>query len=320
MIVLGIETSCDETSASMVKDGRKILSNVVASSLSQHKKFGGIVPEIASRAHLESINFVVKEALARSKKQLKDIDLVAVTLDPGLIGSLLVGISFARALSFALRKPIVEVDHVLAHLYSSFLEEEVPKFPFVGMVISGGHTNLYKVKDFCSFKLLGTTLDDAAGEAFDKVAKILKLGFPGGPIIDKVSSNIKDFKLKFNYSKLPGTYNFSFSGLKTAVLYYVNKDWDKKKISAKDIAAGFQEAVVNNLVEKSLSACRKLKIKRLVLGGGVVANSRLREKLSSEARIQGVKVYFPQKALCLDNAAMVAGLGYRVFKKGGGVC
>ncbi|MBM3248094.1 MAG: tRNA (adenosine(37)-N6)-threonylcarbamoyltransferase complex transferase subunit TsaD [Candidatus Omnitrophica bacterium] len=320
MIVLGIETSCDETSASVVKDGRKILSNIVASSLSQHKKFGGIVPEIASRAHLESINFVVKEALAQSKKQLKDIDLVAVTSDPGLIGSLLVGISFARALSFAIRKPIVEVDHVLAHLYSVFLEEDVPRFPFVGMVISGGHTNLYKVKDFCSFKLLGTTLDDAAGEAFDKVAKILKLGFPGGPIIDKVSGNIKDFKIKFNYSKLPGTFNFSFSGLKTTVLYYVNKDWDKKKISAKDIAAGFQEAVVNNLVEKSLSACRKLKIKRLVLGGGVVANSRLREKLLSEAKIQGVKVYFPQKALCLDNAAMVAGLGYRVFKKGGGVC
>lgn len=319
MIVLGIETSCDETSASIVKDGRKILSNVIASSLSLHKKFGGIVPEIASRAHLESINFVVKEALTKAKKELKDIDLVAVTSDPGLIGSLLVGVSFARALSFALRKPIVEVDHVKAHLYASFLEKDIPRFPFVGMVISGGHTNLYRVNNFRSFKLLGTTLDDAAGEAFDKVAKILNLGFPGGPIIDKISTKVKDFRIRFNYSQLPGTFNFSFSGLKTAVLYYVNKNRNRKDFSARDIAASFQEAVVDNLVAKSIFACKKLCIKNLVLGGGVVANSRLRTKLSREAGGQGIKVYFPQKFLCLDNAAMVAGLGYRVFKKGGGV-
>lgn len=320
MIVLGIESSCDETSAAIVKDGRKILSNVIASSLPLHKKFGGIVPEIASRAHLESINIVTKEALAQAKKKNKDIDLIAVTVDPGLIGSLLVGVSFARALSFALKKPIVEVDHVKAHLYASFLAEDIPKFPFIGLVISGGHTNLYRVNNFRSFKLLGTTLDDAAGEAFDKVAKILNLGFPGGPIIDKLSSNVKDFKIKFNYSRLANTFDFSFSGLKTAVLYYVNNDWDKKNTSVKDIAASFQEAVIKNLVEKSIFACKRLRIKRLVLGGGVVANSRLRTRLSQEAEIQGIKVYFPQKNLCLDNAAMVAGLGYQICKTGGGSC
>ncbi|HOX54170.1 MAG: tRNA (adenosine(37)-N6)-threonylcarbamoyltransferase complex transferase subunit TsaD [Candidatus Omnitrophica bacterium] len=320
MITLGIETSCDETSASVVKDGREVLSNVVASSLNLHKKFGGIVPEIASRAHLESINFVVSQALKESKKKLKDINLIAVTSDPGLIGSLLVGVSFARALSFALRKPLVEVDHVKAHLYASFFEKSAPRFPFVGLVISGGHTNLYRVNNFFSFKLLGTTLDDAAGEAFDKVAKILDLGFPGGPIIDKISAKVKNNRLRFNYSQLPGTFNFSFSGLKTAVLYYVNKNQHKKDFSPKCVAASFQEAVVDNLVEKSIFACKKLRIRSLVLGGGVVANSRLRTKLSQEAEYQDIKVYFPQRNLCLDNAAMVAGLGFQISKTGGAIC
>jgi len=314
MMVLGIETSCDETAAAVVKDGKKILSSVIASSLSEHKKFGGIVPEIASRAHLESINFVVKEALRMARKQLKDIDLIAVTTKPGLIGSLLVGVSFAKAIGASLKKPVIEINHIQAHLYSCFLKGKKPKFPFVGLVVSGGHTNLFYVKNFKSVKTLGSTLDDAAGEAFDKVAKILNFGFPGGPIIDKVSQKVKDMRIKFNYSQLPGSFNFSFSGLKTAVLYYVNKNKTAKKT---EVAACFQEAVVKNLVEKSLFACKKKRVRRLVLGGGVAANSRLRKRLPIEAVRQAVKVYLPNRDLCLDNAAMVAGLGYRIYKNGG---
>lgn len=317
MIVLGIETSCDETAASVVKDGRKILSNVVSSSLALHKEFGGIIPEIASRAHLETINFVVKKALEKAGKKLKDINLIAVTSNPGLIGSLLVGLSFAKALSFAIKKPLLEVNHICAHLYACFLGKGSPSLPFIGLVVSGGHTNLFLVRDFSSFKTLGTTLDDAAGEAFDKVAKILNLGFPGGPIIDKLSKNIKEYKIKFSYSQLPGSFNFSFSGLKTAVLYFVRKHHSSKDISKADIAASFQEAVVKNLIEKSIFACKRKKINRLVVGGGVASNSRLRESLLSQAGAQGIKVYFPEKHLCLDNAAMVAGLGYRIYKKGG---
>ncbi|MFH1655950.1 MAG: tRNA (adenosine(37)-N6)-threonylcarbamoyltransferase complex transferase subunit TsaD [Candidatus Omnitrophota bacterium] len=314
MIVLGIETSCDETAASVVKDGKNILSNVIASSLPLHKKFGGIVPEIASRAHLESINIVVKEALKKAKEKPKDIDLIAVTSEPGLIGSLLVGVSFAKALSCSLEKPFLEINHIQAHLYACFLRGEKPKFPFIGLVISGGHTNLFLVKNFKSVKILGSTLDDAAGEAFDKVAKILGLGFPGGPIIDRLSKNERDFRIRFNYARLPGSFNFSFSGLKTAVLYYVKKN---KRAEKSVVAACFQESVIRNLTEKSIFACKKKRINRLVLGGGVVANSRLRERLPVEAASEGIKVFLPEKDLCVDNAAMVAGLGYRIFKNGG---
>jgi N6-L-threonylcarbamoyladenine synthase len=316
MIVLGIETSCDETAVAIVKDGKKILSNVICSSLVLHKRFGGIIPEIASRAHLETVSFVTREAFKKSKKEFKDIDLIAVTSGPGLIGSLLVGQSFAKALTTALRKPIVEVNHIHAHLYACFLNRDFPRFPFIGLVVSGGHTSLFLVKDFNSFKLLGATLDDAAGEAFDKVAKILNLGFPGGPIIDKLSKKIRDFKIKFNYSPLPDSFNFSFSGLKTAILYYVNRDWNKKHIGVSDIAACFQEIVIKNLIEKSILACRKKKVGRLVIGGGVAANSRLRHRLSYEGRLQGIKVYLPERKLCTDNAAMVAGLGYQIYKRG----
>jgi N6-L-threonylcarbamoyladenine synthase len=316
MIVLGIETSCDETAASLVRDGKKVLSNVVASSLPLHKKFGGIVPEIASRAHLELINFVVKEALRQAKKKLADISLIAVTSHPGLIGSLLVGVSFAKGLGCSLKKPVVEIDHIQAHLYPCFLKGKTPAFPFIGLVVSGGHTNLFLVKNFNSFKLLGTTLDDAAGEAFDKVAKILDLGFPGGPIIDRISKKVKECRIKFSYSELPGSFNFSFSGLKTAVLYYVNKNKNAKRF---EIAACFQEAVIRNLIEKSFLACRKKNINSLVLGGGVAANSSLREKLLAESTINGIKVYLPEKELCVDNAAMVAGLAFRVYQNGGGL-
>jgi N6-L-threonylcarbamoyladenine synthase len=310
MLVLGIETSCDETAAAVVKDGRKVLSNIVASSIKLHQKYGGIIPEIASRSHIESIGFVVKEALIKSRKSLEDIESVAVTANPGLIGSLLVGISFARALSFALDRPLKEIDHVKAHLYANFLNGEVPRFPAVGLVVSGGHSNIYYFKNLKTSSLLGWTADDAAGEAFDKVAKILNLGYPGGPIIDKLAREGNAKKVRFNCAAFADSLNFSFSGVKTSVLYYVRDRWDKKRVKLVDICASFQEAVVNALVEKSLRACKLKKVKSLMVGGGVAANSRLREALCCEAEKQKVRVYFPAKEFCLDNAAMVAAAAY----------
>jgi len=310
MLVLGIETSCDETAASVVQDGKKVLSNIVASSQKLHQKYGGIIPEIASRSHIETIAVVVKEALAEAKRSLRDIDAVAVTASPGLIGSLLVGTSFARALSFALDKPIREIDHVKSHLYANFLNGNNIKLPAIGLVVSGGHSNIYYLKDLKTSKLLGWTVDDAAGEAFDKVAKILNLGYPGGPIIDKLARNGNGGKIRFSCSAFADTLNFSFSGVKTSVLYFVRDKWDKKRIKLADICASFQESVVNALAEKTLRACRLKRTKTLIVGGGVAANSRLREVLTSKAEEQKVKVYFPLQEFCLDNAAMVAALAY----------
>ena len=312
MLVLGIETSCDETAAAVVRDGKHILSNVVSSSLGEHKKYYGIIPEIASRAHVEVISYVVKEAIKKAKVKLDDIDCLAVTVNPGLVGSLLVGISFAKALSFSLKKPLIEVNHLEAHLYAAFLENQVPKIPFIGLVVSGGHSSIFYIPKMGDFRLLGSTQDDAAGEAFDKVARILGLGYPGGPIIDRLAKRGNARKLRFNCAQLPDTFDFSFSGIKTSVLYYVRDKWDKKYVTISDIAAAFQEEVVNILVKKSLIACKAKGVKTLVVGGGVACNSRLRYKLNYEAKDKGVKVYFPPADLCLDNAAMVAGLGYQL--------
>lgn len=314
MLVLGIETSCDETAAAVVKDGRKVLSNIVASSMELHQKYGGIIPEIASRSHIETIGLVVKEALTKSRKSLEDMQSIAVTLNPGLIGSLLVGISFARALSFALDRPLKEIDHVRSHLYANFLNGQVPRLPAIGLVVSGGHSNIYLLKDLKNSQLLGWTVDDAAGEAFDKVAKILNLGYPGGPIIDKLAREGNAKKVRFNCAAFAGSLNFSFSGVKTSVLYYLRDRWDKKRVKLVDICASFQEAVVNSLVEKSLRACKLRKVKSLIVGGGVAANSRLREALYCEAEKQKVRVYFPAKEFCLDNAAMVAAMAYYQMK------
>ena len=340
MITLGIETSCDETSAALVLDGRQILSNVTASSLKLHQRYKGIIPEIASRAHIESISLVLAQALSAAKKGAPDIDVVCVTKEPGLIGSLFVGVSFAKALSLSLEKPLVGVDHLEAHLYANFLsygkeERDIPPAPFIGLVVSGGHTSLFSVhKDF-SFKPLSATLDDAAGEAFDKVAKILDLGYPGGPVIEQLAR--KGNPKAAGLSCLGGEgLNFSFSGIKTAVLYKsqkspakagsrrmlsnrlekVKSQKEKHKITNADMAAGFQEAVVRVLVEKSLQACRQKGLKSLVVGGGVAANNYFRSRMEREAKDAGVRVWFPAKGLNLDNAAMVAGLGYQLFKKG----
>jgi len=315
MYVLGIETSCDETAVSVVKDGRTVLSNVVSSSLSFHKKYGGVVPEIASRMQLETITEVAETALKEARIKLKDIGLVSVTSGPGLLGSLLVGVSFAKAVALSLGIPFLGVNHLYSHIYANFLNGLSLRFPFVALVVSGGHTGLFFVRDFNKVEVLGQTQDDACGEAFDKVAKILGLGYPGGPFIEKFARQGDARKIKFRCSGTKKPLDFSFSGIKTAVLYAV-RDRQLTINEKRDIAASFQETVIDTLIKKSFLACKLKKIKRLVIGGGVVANSRLRKKFYQGAEEEGLNCYFPAKDLSMDNAAMVAGLGYQLFKRG----
>lgn len=312
MLTLGIETSCDETAVSVVKDKSAILSNAVSSSVHLHREFGGIVPEIASRCHVEFVGYVLKKALREAAVKYSDINLIAVTQGPGLVGALLVGISFAKALSLAWDIPFVGVNHIQAHIYATIMGSK-PKFPFIGLVLSGGHTNIFFVRDFNCLQLLGKTRDDAVGEAFDKVAKILKLGYPGGPAIEKLAGkgNIKN--ITFPRANLGNSLDFSFSGLKTSVLYYTKK---RPQAKTADVAASFQEAAVDMVVDKVLLASRNNRVKRIVVGGGVSKNKRLRSKLKKEATRRGIKVFFPKDALCLDNAAMIAGLGYQLARGG----
>jgi N6-L-threonylcarbamoyladenine synthase len=315
MLVLGIETSCDETSAAIVKDGKKVLSNEVASSLEFHKKYGGVIPEIASRMQLETIAEVTDSAVKTARIKFKEIDLISVTNGPGLLGSLVVGISFAKSLSMSLNVPLIGINHVHSHFYANFLDEKKIELPFIGLVVSGGHTSLYYIRDFDKVELLGQTQDDACGEAFDKVAKILNLGYPGGPVIENMAKSGDKNKIRFNCSGTKDELNFSFSGIKTAVLYLVKN----KKLNVKekqDICASFQETAIDVLVKKAILACKLKKTNRLLIGGGVVANSRLREKFTQAQKTHNLRCYFPQKPLCMDNAAMVAGIGYQLFKKG----
>jgi N6-L-threonylcarbamoyladenine synthase len=315
MNILGIETSCDETAAAVVCDGVKVLSNFIATSLKDHQYFGGIIPEIASRRQIEYIHWVVGESLTKAHMTLKDIDAIAVTRSPGLIGSLLVGLCFARGLSRAAGLPLIEIDHIKAHLYANYLQlpNDAPacpqRLPAVGLVVSGGHSSLFYVSSFKEFKLLGATRDDAAGEAFDKVARILGLGYPGGPVIDRLAAGGINEEIKFPQAPMKDSYDFSFSGTKTAVLYYTQKNQGKPGYSPAKVAYAFQESVVAVLAEKSLMACRKLKVKTLLIGGGVAANSALRRHLRAQAGCH-VDVFFPPMVLCQDNAAMVAGLAF----------
>lgn len=324
MLVLGIETSCDETAVSVVGNGEKIYSSVVSSSINFHKRYKGIVPEIASRLHIETISAVLSDALAQAGLGLKRIGLIAVTSKPGLPGSLLVGLCFARALSFAKGIPLLPVDHLKAHLYAAFFSRPRPRFPFIGLVVSGGHTSLFYVKKFSQIKLLGSTQDDACGEAFDKVSSMLGLGYPGGPAIEEMAKNGEAKAFSFNCSNTQEPLNFSFSGIKTALLYKTREEKIgakknrgakiRQKIKVSNLCASFQEAVINALVKKSLLACRLKKTPRLVIGGGVAANNRLRERFFSEARLNGIDIYFSRKEFCTDNAAMVAGMGYNLYK------
>lgn len=317
MLILGIETSCDETSVAVVSNAKIILSNIISSSLHLHKRYGGIVPEIACRHHTELINIVLDKALKKAGVSLKDIDAISVTQGPGLVGALLVGISLAKALSYSLKIPLIAVNHLHAHLYSAMMDSKDPALPAVGLVVSGGHSLLVYVEDVERIELLGQTRDDACGEAFDKVAKILGLGFPGGPIIEKKAKGGDAKSIKFPRSYLEkDTYDFSFSGIKTAVLYYV-QDLKRKnrKIPVADICAGFQEALIDMLLDKTELACRKKNVETLLIGGGVSANRVLRNRLSEMGSSLRVKVLFPLSGMYMDNAAMVAGLGYHLYNR-----
>jgi len=316
MLILGIETSCDETAASVVRDGTEILSNCVSSSLKYHRRFGGVIPEIATRHHVENIDKVVTRSLHDAGRAIEDVDAVAVTQGPGLVGALLSGISCAKAMAFGLAIPLIAVDHLKAHVYSAMMRKDVPQFPFIGLVISGGHTRLCLVKDFDAFAVLGDTLDDAIGEAYDKVAKILGMGYPGGPIIDRLAKKGDPNAIKFTCRPINGTLDFSFSGIKTAVLYYMKRQATSDKRQVADVAASFQEAALKVIVKNCLKAMTAHKINTLVVGGGVSANSRFRQMIAREAEFKKFKTYFPPLDLCSDNAAMIAGLAYRMFKKG----
>ncbi len=320
MIILGIETSCDETAAAVVVDGQEILSNVVQSQIDIHRIYGGVVPEIACRAHIETIQPVVEKALADAKVALREVDAFAVTCAPGLVGALLVGVSFAKALALSTGKPIVGVDHIHGHMYAVRLAFPALAYPLVNLVVSGGHTSLYFSRTEVDHEILGATTDDAAGEAFDKVAKILGLGFPGGPIIDRLARGRDPSKVLFKRT-LPEGLDFSFSGIKTGVLYRVRGQDAKRPLTLSadekaDVAAGFQEAVVDMLVEQTLKACERRGALRVAVGGGVACNTRLREKLKERAAARGIESFFPPARFCTDNAAMIAGLGFHLCRAG----
>ena len=316
MKVLGIETSCDECAASIVENGKKILSNVIASQVEIHKPFYGVVPEIASRKHTEWIVPVVKEAITKARIRKKDIDGIAVTYRPGLIGSLLVGLSFAKGLAFSLSIPFAGIDHILAHLYAPHLEHEI-SYPYIGLIVSGGHTIIARVTHVNSFSVLGTTIDDACGEAFDKVAKYYDLGYPGGVAIDRLGAKGNPLAFRFpkpSLHKGDHTYDVSYSGLKTAVVNQLDQFHNKKyEKTAENIAASFQKTAIDIIVNRVLRAVRDTGIKKVVAGGGVSANSYLRKRLKEEKDITAI---FPSLKLCTDNAAMIAGLGYHLLKAG----
>jgi N6-L-threonylcarbamoyladenine synthase len=318
MLVLGIESSCDDCAAALVKDGKTILSQAIHSQFEVHKPYGGVVPELASRNHLEKIIPVIEKAMHDARVGWTDLDGIAVTYGPGLVGSLLVGLSAAKALAFALEIPFWGVNHLEGHLMAIFLEDSAVPFPFLGLIVSGGHTSLYRVEEFGSYQLLGQTRDDAAGEAYDKVAKLLGLGYPGGVAIDRLSEGGDPQAFAFPRAMTsPKTLDFSFSGLKTAVRYFVERH-DPSFIQSrlKDLVASFQEAVVDSLLIKLSQAVSFTEIREIVVSGGVASNRRLRDRVAGLAEAEGLEVLFPSPQLCTDNAAMVAAVGTRHLRAG----
>lgn len=313
-IILGIDTSCDDTAAAVVEDGRTIRANVVSSQSQFHAKYGGIVPEIAARKHIELINYVVDEALRTAEMSLDALDAIAVTNRPGLIPALLVGVASAKALAYCAGLPLYPVHHIEGHVYANFLVHEAIPFPHLCLTVSGGHTSLIRVDAGWKYRLLGETIDDAAGEAYDKVAQYLGLGYPGGPVIDRLAREgapTVDFPRPLLQS---GDFRFSFSGLKTAVRNFILKNRESLPPLA-DIAASFQEAVVDTLVQKTIAAAWDQGIEAITLTGGVAANSRLRERMDEAGRERGVRVFYPPLALCTDNAAMIAGVAFHHLEK-----
>ncbi len=316
LTLLAIESSCDETSAAIIEDGTKVRSNIVASQIDIHKEYGGVVPEIASRKHVELIMPVIDKAIKEAGVSKEDIDGVAVTNGPGLIGALMVGLSTAKAMAFALGVPLIGVNHLQAHMSAIHLEHEI-SFPFVGLVVSGGHTSLYLVSSYTEFEMLGKTRDDAAGEAFDKAAKVLGLPYPGGIEIDKLAKKGNREAIPFPRPFMnSSTLDFSFSGVKTSVVYYLRKHPDPNQEELQDICASYQEAIVETLVKKTIIAAKQNDVNSVVIAGGVACNSRLRELSKEELEKEGVSVYIPSPKYCTDNAAMIGSLGGFMFQKG----
>lgn len=316
--ILGIESSCDETAASIVKNGREVLSNVISSQIDLHTLYGGVVPEIASRKHIEKINQVVEQALAEADMTMDQVTAIAVTYGPGLVGALLVGVSYAKSLAFALGKPLVGVHHIEGHISANYIDNKDLEPPFSCLVVSGGHTHLVVVKDYGEYEIVGATRDDAAGEAFDKVARAIGLGYPGGPKIDKISKEGNPDAIAFPRAKVDGNaYDFSFSGLKSAVLNYLNScEMKGEEVVAADVAASFQKAVIDVLVDHAMMSARENGFTKLAIAGGVASNSSLRAAFEKACADNGIAFYRPSPILCTDNAAMIASAGYYEYIKG----
>ncbi|MCR4867313.1 MAG: tRNA (adenosine(37)-N6)-threonylcarbamoyltransferase complex transferase subunit TsaD [Lachnospiraceae bacterium] len=318
VLILAIESSCDETAAAVVKNGREVLSNVIFSQIDLHTVYGGVVPEIASRKHIEKIDHVVNQALEQAHVTWSDIEAIAVTYGPGLVGALLVGVSYAKSLAWALKKPLVGVHHIEGHICANYIENKELEPPFMCLVVSGGHSHLVKVADYGVYEILGRTRDDAAGEAFDKVARAIGLGYPGGPKIDKVSYEGDPLAIDFPRAKVADNeYDFSFSGLKSAVLNYLNSmEMKGEKISQADVAASFQQAVVDVLVSHSMTALAEYRFDKFAIAGGVASNSHLRDAFVKACDEKGIKFYKPSPIFCTDNAAMIGVAGYYEYMKG----
>lgn len=315
-LILGIESSCDETAAAVVAGGRRILSNIIASQVDLHKKYGGVVPEIASRKHLEAILPTVKEALITAAVTLEQIDAVAVTHGPGLVGTLLVGLSAAKAIAWALDKPLIGVNHLQGHIYANFLADEPPAFPLVCLIVSGGHTDLIYMTGHGELELLGRTRDDAAGEAFDKAARSVGLGYPGGPQVERLAAGGDPEAIPFPRAQTESPYDFSFSGLKTAVLQYAQRAGPLSDRQRADLAASFQRAVTQALADKTLRAARDKGVRQVILAGGVAANQALRRAVSEALSPHGIGLRYPPPMLCTDNAAMIAAAGHYLWRSG----
>ena len=316
--ILAIESSCDETSAAVVVNGREVLSNVIASQISTHEKYGGVVPEVASRMHIEAVSGVVEEALLEANITLDKIDAIGVTYGPGLVGALLVGLQFAKGLAFSSKKPLVGVNHIEGHICANYIQHKDLKPPFVSLVVSGGHTFIVHVKDYGKYEVIGQTRDDAAGEAYDKVARALGLGYPGGPKIDKLAKEGNPKAIVFPKANFhEETLDFSFSGVKSAVLNYLNKcKMQNIEVNKADVGASFQQAVVDVLKDNVLLTCKKKNVKTIAIAGGVASNSTLRETLTNAASKRGIEVLFPSPILCTDNAAMIGSAAYFNFING----
>jgi len=315
-LILGIESSCDETAAAVVAGGRRVLSNVIASQVDLHRKYGGVVPEIASRKHLEAVLPTVREALSTAGVTLADIDAVAVTYGPGLVGALLVGLSAGKAIAYAAGKPLIGVNHLHGHIAANFLTGDPPSFPLVCLVVSGGHTDLIYMTGPQEMELLGRTRDDAAGEAFDKVARSVGLGYPGGPQVERLARLGNPEAVPLPVAHTEGPYDFSFSGLKTAVLQYAQKVGPLNDQQRADLAASFQRAVTRALAEKTLKAAREKGVRQVILAGGVAANGALRQAMAEALAPYGIRLSYPEPALCTDNAAMIAAAGHQLYVAG----